>query len=261
MKYSGIKDSVAIVTGAGEGIGFAVVELLVKAGAKVILNDLVAEKAKSAAKKINEINDGACLPFSGDASEVATVNSLVDFTLANFGKVNFIVPNAGITLFGNFLEFTPESFQKVMDLNLKGAFFLAQRAAKEIIKQGDRGSMVFMSSQVGIQAYQHLTAYGMTKAALRMMAKNLAYVLGKHKITANTVAPGATLTERTAKEQPDYEGIWSKLNPNERVGTPQDIAKTVLFLLSEEASHINGQTIPVDGGWTVGGKYPEDLVE
>jgi 3-oxoacyl-[acyl-carrier protein] reductase len=128
-----------------------------------------------------------------------------------------------------------------------------------MIKQGDGGSMVFMSSQVGIQAYQHLTAYGMTKAALLMMTKNLAYVLGKHKITANAVAPGATLTERTKKEQPDYEGIWAKLNPNERVGTPDDVARTVLFLLSDDASHINGQTIPVDGGWTVGGKYPEDL--
>jgi 3-oxoacyl-[acyl-carrier protein] reductase len=259
VNYSGIKNNVAIVTGAGEGIGYAVAELLVKAGAKVVLNDVDSEKAKTAAQKINALYSGSCLPFPGDASDISTVDALVDFTLDNFGKINFIVPNAGITLFGNFLDFTPDSFQRVVDLNLKGAFFLAQRAAKEIIKQGDRGSMVFMSSQVGIQAYQHLTAYGMTKAALQMMAKNLAYVLGKYKITTNTVAPGATLTERTAKEQPDYEGIWSKLNPNGRVGRPDDIAKTVLFLLSEEASHINGQTIPVDGGWTVGGKYPEDL--
>ncbi len=260
MKYSGITDKVAIVTGAGEGIGYAIAEILAKAGAKVVLNDIDSKKAASAAQKINDEYPNSCSFFAGDVSDVAVINALVDFSLHNFGKLNFIVPNAGITLFGDFLEFTPDSFQKVIELNLKGAFFLAQRAAKEIIKQGDRGSMVFMSSQVGIQAYQHLTAYGMTKAALRMMAKNLAYVLGKHQITANTVAPGATLTERTAKEQPDYEGIWSKLNPNERVGMPEDVAKTVLFLLSEEATHINGQTIPVDGGWTVGGKYPEDLV-
>jgi 3-oxoacyl-[acyl-carrier protein] reductase len=259
MKYSGIKDKVAIVTGAGEGIGYTVAELLAKAGAKVVLNDIGIEKLAIAAQKINAKYPNSCLAFAGDAGDIVVINALVDFTLDNFGKLNFIVPNAGITLFGNFLEFTPDSFQKVIDLNLKGAFFLAQRAAKEIIKQGERGSMVFMSSQVGIQAYQHLTAYGMTKAALRMMAKNLAYVLGKHQITANTVAPGATLTERTAQEQPDYEGIWGKLNPNGRVGKPEDVAKTVLFLLSEEASHINGQTIPVDGGWTVGGKYPEDL--
>ncbi|TMM59013.1 SDR family oxidoreductase [Maribacter algarum] len=259
MSYKGIKDKVAIVTGAGEGIGYAVAQLLAANGAKVVLNDIDGNKANQTASKINLIDPDMCLPFAGDAGKVSVINEMVDFALSNFGKVNFVVPNAGITLFGDFLEFTPDSFQKVIDLNLQGAFFLAQRAAKEMIKRGDRGSMVFMSSQVGIQAYQHLTAYGMTKAALRMMAKNLAYVLGKHKITVNTVAPGATLTERTAKEQPNYEGIWGKLNPNERVGTPEDIAKTVLFLLSEDASHINGQTIPVDGGWTVGGKYPEDL--
>lgn len=259
MSYSGIFDKVAIVTGAGEGIGYAVAKLLAANGAKVILNDFDLDKANKAAKKINNIHSDSCLAFHGDAGQVSVINEMVDFTISNYGKVNFIVPNAGITLFGNFLEFTPESFQKVMDLNLKGAFFLAQRASKEIIKQSDRGSIVFMSSQVGIQAYENLTAYGMTKAALRMMAKNLAYVLGKYNITTNAVAPGATLTERTRKEQPDYEGIWGKLNPNERVGTPEDVAKTVLFLLSEEATHINGQTIPIDGGWTVGGKYPEDL--
>lgn len=259
MSYSGIKDKVAIVTGAGEGIGYAVAQLLAANGAKVILNDVDSEKSNRATTKINIDYPNMCLSFPGDAGEISVIDKMVDFTLSNFGKINFIVPNAGITLFGDFLDFTPDSFQKVMNLNLQGAFFLAQRAAKEMIKQGNGGSMVFMSSQVGIQAYQHLTAYGMTKAALRMMAKNLAYVLGKHKITANAVAPGATLTERTQKEQPDYEGIWGKLNPNERVGTPEDIAKTVLFLLSEDATHINGQTIPVDGGWTVGGKYPEDL--
>lgn len=259
MSYSGIKDKVAIVTGAGEGIGFAVAKRLASLGAKVILNDIDAAQANSAMEKINSDYPNTCLSFAGDAGSISVINELVDFTIEHCGKVNFIIPNAGITLFGDFLDFTVDSFQKVMELNLQGAFFLAQRAAKEMIKQGNGGSIVFMSSQVGIQAYQHLTAYGMTKAALRMMAKNLAYVLGKHQITANAVAPGATLTERTEKEQPDYEGIWAKLNPNERVGSPEDVAKTVLFLLSEDASHINGQTIPVDGGWTVGGKYPEDL--
>lgn len=259
MKYSGIKDKTAIVTGAGEGIGYAIVELLVKAGANVVLNDVDENKANTAASELDALHPGSCLSFFGDVGDVLTINRMVDFTLGHFGGIDFVIPNAGITLFGDFLEFTPESFQKVIKLNLQGAFFLAQRVSKEIIKQGTGGRIVFMSSQVGIRAYHNLTAYGMSKAALQFMGQNLAYDLGKYGITVNTIAPGATLTERTEKEQPDYEGTWSKLNPNRRVGRPEDIANTCLFLLSEEASHINGQLIPVDGGWTTAGKYPEDL--
>ena len=297
MQYSGIQGKTAIVTGAGSGIGYAICELLVRAGANVVLNDLDAVLTEQSATRINTvsrinttslqigtttqenstsekpksseiiraegeetmISAGRCLPFIGDAGDIAVIDAMVDFTLENFGRLDFIVPNAGITLFGDFLEFTPESFQKVMRLNLQGAFFLAQRAAKEMISQGQGGRMIMMSSQVGIRAYQRLSAYGMTKAALRMFAQNLAFELGGYGITVNAIAPGATLTERTEQEQPDYAGIWGKLNPNDRVGTPEDVARTCLFLLSDEASHINGQTIPVDGGWTTAGKYPEDL--
>jgi len=256
MRYSGIQDKVAIITGAGEGIGYATVKALLKAGAKVVLNDIDKKKAYAA---VSELKDDNCLAFPGDAGSVDFINALVDFTIENFGRVDFVVPNAAITIFGDFLECSSEDFQKTLQLNLHGAFFLVQRAAKEMIERGCGGKVVLLSSQVGIRAYKYLTPYAMTKAALRMMAINLAYELGEHHINLNVVAPGATLTERTADEQPDYEGMWGKLNPNGRVGTPDDIAKTILFLLSDEADHINGQTIPVDGGWTTAGKYPEDL--
>lgn len=259
MQYSGIKDKVAIVTGAGEGIGYAIVELLVKAGANVVLNDVDENKANSAAAELDARHPGSCLSFFGDAGNLSTINKLVDFTLEHFGQLDFVVPNAAITIFGSFLETSVEDFQKTLQLNLHGAYFLVQQGAKEMIKQESGGKVVLLSSQVGIRAYKYLTPYAMTKAALRMMAVNLAYELGEHRINLNVVAPGATLTERTADEQPDYSGMWGQLNPNGRVGTPEDIAKTCVFLLSDEASHINGQTIPVDGGWTTAGKYPEDL--
>jgi len=259
MHYSGLQNKVAIVTGAGEGIGRTIAELLAASGAKVVMNDIDPKKIQSAADTLNSKYADSCKALAGDAGDIAFINQMVDFAITQFGKIDFIVPNAGITLFGDFLDFTPESFNKVTRLNMQGAFFLVQRAAKEMIKQGSGGKIVLMSSQVGIRAYRHLTTYAMTKAALRMMAINLAYELAEHGILINVIAPGATLTERTKEEEPDYEGTWSRLNPNGRVGTPEDIAKTCLFLLSEEADHINGQTIVVDGGWMTAGKYPEDL--
>ena len=259
MSYTGIKDKVAIITGAGEGIGYAIAELLVLNGSKVVINDIDETACAEACNKLNLVEPESCRAFCGDAGNINVINELVDFTLNSFGQINIVIPNAGITLFGSFLEFTPESFQKVINLNLQGAFFLVQRVAKEFIRQGNGGKVVLMSSQVGIRAYKNLTAYGMTKAALQMMATSLTYELGPHRINFNVVAPGATLTSRTEKEQPDYSGTWGNLNPNSRVGTPKDIANTCLFLVSDEASHINGQTIPVDGGWTTAGKYPEDL--
>ena len=152
MPYSGIQNKTAIVTGAGEGIGYAIAEALLREGANVVLNDIDEDLCKNTAEDLNEKYGGSCLSFSGDAGDMAIIGSMVDFALAHFGRIDFVIPNAGITLFGDFLEFTPESFQKVMKLNLQGAFFLAQRAAKEMIKQGGGGRMVFLSSQVGIRA-------------------------------------------------------------------------------------------------------------
>src|SRR5680860_218313 len=168
MQYSGIKNKTAIVTGAAEGIGYAICELLTMAGANVVLNDIDKTQAEKAAKVLDAKNMGSCLSFAGDAGDVPTIESMVEFAHSTFGSVDFVVPNAGMSLFGEFLDFTPEAFQKVMRLNLQGAFLLAQSAAKQMIEQGQGGRMVMISSQVGIRAYHRLSAYGMTKAALRM---------------------------------------------------------------------------------------------
>src|ERR1019366_6080517 len=130
-----------------------------------------------------------------------------------------------------------------------GSFFLAQRAALQIIKQQSRGSILLMSSVTGHQAHKDLAAYGMTKAAIEMLAKSLVIELSPYQITINTVAPGATLTERTL-EDADYKKTWSRITPMGRPGTVEDVANTVLFLVSPDASHITGQNLIVDGGWS-----------
>ena len=118
-----------------------------------------------------------------------------------------------------------------------------------MIEQQTGGSILFMSSVTGHQAHKDLAAYGMTKAALEMLAKNLVLELSPYHITVNTVAPGATLTERTL-EDADYKATWSRITPMGRPATVEDVANAVLFLVSPEAGHITGQNIIVDGGWT-----------
>jgi glucose 1-dehydrogenase len=126
---------------------------------------------------------------------------------------------------------------------------LAQAAAGRMKAQGTGGSLLFMSSVTGHQAHKDLAAYGMTKAALEMLAKNLVIELSPYRINVNTVAPGATLTERTMNDA-TYEKTWSALTPMGRPATPADVANAVLFLVGDQARHITGQNLVIDGGWT-----------
>lgn len=236
----------AIITGAGQGIGFEIARQLVAGGASVVMNDIDEELVKDAAKRIG---GDACYPIAGDAADISFIRQLANTATERFGGVDIAIANAGIMLFGDFLTYPPESLQRVLQLNLQGTFFLAQQAAKQMIKQQDGGRILFMSSVTGHQAHQNLAAYGMTKAALEMLAKSLVVELSPYQITVNTVAPGATLTERTM-EDTDYKNIWSRITPTGRAGTVEDVANAVLFLVSPASGHITGQNIIVDGGWS-----------
>lgn len=243
------KDRVAIVTGAGQGIGLEICKYLAREGADVLLNDIDPELTDEAVREIANEIPGRCRAVPGDSSDHGWIQGTVDFAVSEFGKLDIVIANAGITLFGDFFTYTPESFFKVMQVNLGGTFFLAQAAANQMKKQSGGGSMLFMSSVTGHQAHKNLAAYGMSKAALEMLAKNLVIELSQYKINVNTVAPGATLTNRTM-EDPNYEKVWSEITPMGRPAYVADIASTALFLVSDKAKHITGQNIVVDGGWT-----------
>jgi glucose 1-dehydrogenase len=239
---------VAIVTGAGQGIGFEIARRLAKNGVSVLLNDVDESLAKNAVDKI--IREGNhCIAFPGDASDVDFIRHMVDEAIKQFGKLTLAVANAGLSLYGNFFEYTKDDFQRVVNLNLQGSFFLAQSASKQMISQQTGGSILFMSSVVGHQALKDLAAYAITKAGLEMLAKNLVVELAKYGISTNAIAPGATLTERTLNFN-NYEAEWSAMTPTGRPATVNDIANAALFLLSKESRHITGQTIIIDGGWT-----------
>jgi glucose 1-dehydrogenase len=245
----GFKNKVAIVTGAAQGIGFEICRSLAQQGARVVLNDLDPDLANQAGLQINQETPDSCTAVSGDSSNKVVIEKMIETAVRNYGRLDIAVANAGITLFGDFLSYSPEAFNKVMRVNLSGSFFLAQAAANQMIRQGSGGSILFTSSATGHQAHKNLAAYGMSKAALEMLAKNLVIELSGYKINVNAVAPGATLTERTMLDA-DYNKNWSKTTPMGRPASVQDIAESVLFLVSEKARQITGQTLIIDGGWT-----------
>ena len=243
------QNQVAIVTGAGQGIGLEICRQLAMQGAKVILNDLQESLAREAAQAITEETKSVCIPLAGDVSDVHFIQHLVDEAVKNFGQLNIAIANAGITLFGDFLEYDAEDFNSVVNVNLRGTFFLAQSSARQMKLQGTGGKLLFMSSVTGVQAHKNLAAYGMTKAGIQMLAKNLVIELSSYKINVNALAPGATLTARTVADH-DYERIWSGLTPIGNAASSEDIAHAACFLVSSKANHITGQTVVIDGGWT-----------
>ena len=242
------ENKVAIVTGAGQGIGLEICRQLAVQGASVLLNDIEQSLAEEAAHSIQK-EHGRCIPFAGDASDVSFIQQMVDEAVKQFGKLDIAIANAGITLYGEFFDYKREDFDQVMKVNLGGSFFLAQAAAQHMKENGIAGRILFMSSVTGHQAHKNLAAYGMSKAALEMLAKTLVVELSPFQITVNAIAPGATETERTLRD-PDFSKTWSRITPIGKPASTADIAHAALFLVSPQAGQVTGQSLVIDGGWT-----------
>jgi 3-oxoacyl-[acyl-carrier protein] reductase len=256
MKEHTFKEQVAVVTGAGEGIGLEIARQLALQGAAVLLNDINAELAVKAAQDICT-EGGTCVGVGGDVADVQVVQELVSGAVTEFGRITIAVANAGLSLWDDFFDFKPKDFQRVLAVNLGGSFFLAQAAARRMRQQGGGGRLLFLSSVAGNQAIATSSVYAMTKKGLEMLARSLVSEVSSYGITVNAIAPGATVTPRTVTVVPDYEAIWSTVIPTGRPAYPSDMASAALFFLSPAASQITGQTLIVDGGWSATSPEPK----
>jgi glucose 1-dehydrogenase len=247
MYPNDFSNEVVVITGAAQGIGFEIARQLCNNGASVVINDIDERLVKNAAAKIS--TNGKCIAIAGDAADIMVIEMMIEKAISTFGKLTIAIANAGITLFGDFFEYKLSALQSVMNLNIGGSFLLAQTAAKQMRLQKSGGSILFMSSVTGHQAHKNLAAYGITKAALEMLAKTLVVELSPHNISINAIAPGATITERTTEDK-DYMQTWSRITPMGKPATVEDIANAALFMVSPKSRHITGQSLIIDGGWT-----------
>ena len=240
------ENKIGIITGAGQGIGLAIAQKMIAEGAKMVINDVDSKILTEACGTLGEVN---CIAVPGDASDLMIINKIVSSAISKWGKLDVAIANAGITVFGDFFDYTEEQFNQVMRTNLNASYFLSQRAATQMIQQHSGGSILLMSSVTAHQAHRNLSAYAMSKAAIEMLAKNAVLDLSPHRIRINALAPGATLTERTQMDT-GYKSTWSSITPLGKPASTEEVASAALFLVSDEAAHVTGQTLVVDGGWT-----------
>ena len=253
-----LNGKVAIVTGASREIGAEIAETLASAGTAV----LVAHRAESELADIvvTRITDsgGQAAAYDVDCSSVSANYQLVAHVVELWGRLDIFVANAGLTIARPFLETDAADWDTVCNLNLKGSYFGAQAAARQMIAQGSGnsdatssgGRIIFSASVTGVQAVHNFSAYGVTKAGLIHMARVLGAELGRVGITVNALGIGATVNQRNLADDPAYEPHWADVIPTKRVGYPADVAAAVMFLVSGDAAMVNGHTLMLDGGWT-----------
>ncbi len=237
---------VALVTGASRGLGLGIAETLKEAGAAVVGTSRDEESASQVAKRLDS------MPVVMDVADVASVRAGIERVASELGRLDILVNNAGVNVPQGFFEVDEESWDAVLDTNLKGTFFVAQAAARRMVSGGEGGRIVNVASQAGVVGIEERSAYGASKAGVVLLTKVLAIELASYGITVNAVAPTFVDTEltRATLEDPTWrERILSRI-PLGHVGEVEDVAAATLYLASPAAKMVTGHTLLVDGGWT-----------
>ena len=237
---------VAVVTGAGSGIGYAIAERFAAAGAAVCVNYLGYEDdAEALAQRLPK-----AIAFKADVSKAAEVQAMVGATLQQWGSIDVLVNNAGLERSMPFLDIDEATWDLMLDVDLKGAFFCAQACGRAMRDSGRGGSIVNISSIHEDVPFPGFTPYCAAKGGMRMMMRNAAVELAQYKIRVNNVAPGAIATPINADtlNDPKKVAMLEAIVPLGRLGRPEEVAEVALFLASDSSSYVTGSTYYVDGG-------------
>ena len=242
-----LKDKTAIITGGGYGIGLATARAFCKEGAKVILFGRRKEKLISAAEELGD----SVLIVQGDMTHNDDLDQLINKTLNNFKGIDILVNSAGLYNGAPLHEISDSQWDGIMDINIRSIFQLTRRVLP-IMMAHKSGSIVHISSILGLIAVPQVAAYNVSKGALNQFSRSIAVEYGSYGIRSNSICPGLIETDMTADLMKDASLMqeWSKEYPIGRFGKPEDVASACLFLASDESSFITGTVLPVDGGFT-----------
>ncbi|HET7625340.1 MAG TPA: SDR family oxidoreductase [Verrucomicrobiae bacterium] len=248
-----LKDKVALITGAASGIGKAIAIRFAQEGAHVVVNFHPGGKHSGDEAKADLVQfDPDAIAIGANVNNRTEVEAMVDQTVKRFGRLDIAVNNAGIEIKKPFLDVTDDEWNKVISVNLYGSFLVSQIAARQMVKQGQGGKLIFISSVHEDIPFVGYSAYCASKGGIRMLMRNLAMELAEHKINVNNIAPGAIATpinQAVLKNPEEKKNAISEI-PWGRFGKPEEVAAVALFLASAESEYVTGSTYYVDGGLT-----------
>ncbi|MCU0606410.1 MAG: 3-oxoacyl-[acyl-carrier-protein] reductase [Candidatus Edwardsbacteria bacterium] len=241
-----LKDKTAIVTGSAQGIGKAIALALAKQGANVVVSDVNLEEAQKTSSEIEALGVTS-IAVKCNVADAAAVEALVKQAQGAFPTIDILVNNAGVTRDNLMMRMDEQDWDLVLDVNLKGAFLMTKAVTRIMMKQRS-GRIVNMASIIGVMGNAGQSNYAASKGGLIAFTKSTAKEFSSRNVTCNAVAPGFIETAMTAKLTDEVKQNYRKGIPLNRMGTPEDVAGAVLFLVSDAASYVTGQVLHVDGG-------------
>lgn len=251
-KLFSLENKAVLVAGGAQGIGKEVASYMAAAGADIILFDLQEEKAKDTAKEIEEKYGCKAKAYQVNVTDPENIQRALLEAEEDFKQIDLLFNNAGIVKQKPVVDLEPEEWTQVIDVNLNGIFFVAQAFGKYLIDRKKKGAIVNTASMSGtiVNYPQRQASYNASKAGVVQLTKSLAVEWADYGIRVNSISPGYIFTELTSFVQKDYRDLWVSQTPMKRMGTPEELAGGVIYLLSDSASYTTGTNLVMDGGFT-----------